>query len=299
MKLGLGAAGLLLVTLAGCVSQGKYDQAVADAQSVRTALDAEKKESAKQRAAVADLEARLADAEARAKERDEALTRSTAESGELKQRLDDTVAMNGQLRGELTRLGKDADKLLAEKGAMSQALAATKARLEELRRAQAAAEARAALFHQLASKLKRMVDAGDLSIVIRDGRMVLRLPNEVLFDTGKTDIKPAGKEALRSIADVMKTIPDREFQIAGHTDDVPIATARFPSNWELSTGRALAVVHLLIDAGVDPAKLSAAGYGEMDPVAANDTADGRQRNRRTEITLQTKVEELVAVPPNR
>jgi chemotaxis protein MotB len=77
---------------------------------------------------------------------------------------------------------------------------------------------------------------------------------------------------------------------------VPIETARFPSNWELSSARALAVVRLLIKHGMGPTELSAAGYGQFDPIASNETADGRSKNRRTEITLQPNIEELVALP---
>ena len=86
-----------------------------------------------------------------------------------------------------------------------------------------------------------MIDAGQLKVVIRDGRMLIALPNDVLFDSGKTDIKPDGQAALAKVAQVLATIADRNFLVAGHTDDVPIHTARFPSNWELSTARAVEV----------------------------------------------------------
>jgi chemotaxis protein MotB len=145
-------------------------------------------------------------------------------------------------------------------------------------------------------KLKRMVDDGQLSVVVRDGRMVLQLPNDVLFDTGRTEIKPKGQAALKAVADAIKTLRSRHFQVAGHTDTVPISTERFPSNWELSSGRALAVVHFLVAQGMPEPMLSAAGYGEVDPVASNDTAEGKQRNRRTEITLLPNIDELVVVP---
>jgi chemotaxis protein MotB len=95
---------------------------------------------------------------------------------------------------------------------------------------------------------------------------------------------------------VFKTLKGRTFQVAGDTDDVPIKTQRFPSNWELSTARAVEVVRFLIAQGVDPHALSAAGYGEFDPVASNDKADGRAKNRRIEIALQPNLDELVAAP---
>jgi len=141
-----------------------------------------------------------------------------------------------------------------------------------------------------------MIDAGELRVALRDGRMVLQLSNDVLFDTGRTEIKAPGQAALREVAAVLSGMPERHFQVAGHTDNVPINNMRFPSNWELSTGRALEVVHYLVAQGLVPTSLSAAGYGEFDPVASNGEAEGRARNRRTEITLQPEIEEFVAVP---
>ena len=94
-----------------------------------------------------------------------------------------------------------------------------------------------------------------------------------------------------------RTIGDRKFQVAGDTDNVPIHNERFASNWELSTARAVEVVRFLIAQGVRPELLSAAGYGEFDPVAPNEDAGGRAKNRRIEITLQPNIDELVYVPP--
>ncbi|MFO0667674.1 MAG: OmpA family protein [Polyangiaceae bacterium] len=257
---------LLLPLLAGCgVSSTKYDQAVKDASDLRAEL-----------------------ARTKSNEADKAK--------ELQRKLDDATAEDERLRAELARLGTNADTLLAEKGTLSSALRESKARLEELRRAQAAAELRAKLYRDLALRLKQMVDAGDLSIALRDGRMVLLLPNDVLFDTGQVEIKPRGKEALKQLAVVLKSIEGRHFQVAGHTDNVPIETARFPSNWELSAARGLVVVHFLLAQGIAPTMLSAAGYGEFDPVAPNDDAKNRARNRRIEITLQPNVNEIVTVP---
>jgi chemotaxis protein MotB len=140
-----------------------------------------------------------------------------------------------------------------------------------------------------------MIGAGEVSIGIRDGRMVVAMPNDVLFDSGRTEIKRAGQAVLKAVASVLKTVP-RRFQVAGHTDNVPIQTERFPSNWELASARALEVIRFMTVQGVAPATLSAAGYGEFDPVASNDSEDGRRRNRRIEITLQPNIDEIVAIP---
>jgi chemotaxis protein MotB len=172
----------------------------------------------------------------------------------------------------------------------------TKAELEELRKAKAAAEARAKLFDEFVAKLKKMIDTGKLEITIRRGQIVLALGTDILFDTGKTDIKPEGKQALGEVAEALRGVSNRRFQVAGHTDNVPIKRAEFPSNWELSTARGVAVVKLLMEKGVRAEVLSAAGYAEFDPVQPNATDKGKAKNRRIEIVLVPNVEELVKLP---
>ena len=256
----------------GCVSQGKYDASVQSANDARAQLQREHAE---------DATRRTADAKA---------------MRDLQAKLDDETAIHQKLASDLAKLGQNADALVAERGTLASALDQSRARLDELRRAQAAAEARARLFHDLAARLASMVDAGQLSIALRDGRMVLQLPNDVLFASGQTDIRAQGHAALKQVAVVLKAFPARHFQVAGHTDDVRIETDRFPSNWELSTARALEVVRFLRGQGVTPGELSAAGYAEYDPVAPNTDARNRARNRRIEITLVPNIDELVSVP---
>src|SRR5690606_26744059 len=115
-------------------------------------------------------------------------------------------------------------------------------------------------------------------------------------DSGQVTIKQTGKDALTEVAGILVTLDDRELQVAGHTDNVPISTQRFPSNWELSTARAVEVVRFLVAENVKPQLLSAAGYGEHDPVESNETPEGRAKNRRIEIVLQPNIGELVSVP---
>jgi len=157
-------------------------------------------------------------------------------------------------------------------------------------------EARTALFKQLLQKFKKMTDAGQLRIELRDGRMILQLPNDVLFDSGQAVVKPDGQRAIGQVAGVLKTLTGRKFQVAGHTDNVPIDRAKFASNWELSTARAVAVVHILVSQGVANEALSAAGYGEYAPLIANDTAEHKAKNRRIEISLVPAMDELVNLP---
>lgn len=168
--------------------------------------------------------------------------------------------------------------------------------LATLRRAEQAARQRAELYKGVSRDLHTLVDAGELHIVLRDGRMILQLPDDVLFDPGSTVLKPAGQDALKKIAGVMLTIRDRQYQIAGHTDDRPTHPSRFLTNWELSAERALAVLHFLVDQGVRHDSLSAAGFADVDPIASNATPEGRAQNRRVEITVQPNVGEFVPVP---
>ena len=95
---------------------------------------------------------------------------------------------------------------------------------------------------------------------------------------------------------MLATLEGRRFQIAGHTDDEPIRVSGFSSNWQLSAERALEVVGVLIECGMQPETLSAAGYGEFDPLSPNDTAENKAHNRRIEITLQPNIDEIVSVP---
>ncbi len=289
-----------LLALPACVPTGRYDAAINDAQAAHAEAARLAAEQTGLRAEVDRLNKALSAAETAASQRDKtlaaALSGAQGSAHDLQAKLDGAVAENDQLRKELARLGKNADALLAEKGMLASALAGARARLDELRKAQASADARAALFKQLALKFQKMIDAGELKVALRNGRMVIQMSNDVLFDSGQTDIKPAGKAALTQVGDVLRTIQNRSFQVAGDTDNVPIQTVTYPSNWELSTRRAVEVVRFLVSRGIRPEVLSAAGYGEFDPVAPNDSSQGRTRNRRIEIVLQPNIDELVAVP---
>ena len=274
------------ILVGGCVTTGTYNSKIAELEKLRagdnqTAAEREQKLKSQ----IEDLQAQLKDTSGR-------LDKMTAERDALRTKLDDTTALADAFKKRLEKLGQNIEKLTSEKGALAHTLDDAKARLEELRKQKAAAEARAQVFRNLINRLRSMIDSGQLKVVIRDGHMEIALPNDVLFDSGKTAIKPDGVAALTQVAQVLAGIPDRHFLVAGDTDDVPIHTSRFPSNWELSTARAVEVVKLLVDKGVKPEVLAAAGYGQFDPVAPNDSPDHRAQNRRIEIVLQPNLADL-------
>jgi chemotaxis protein MotB len=288
---------LAIFVLTACISRDEHDQLMAEAaHRMRMAQQAHQQQMGQAQTKIVSLEKELEKLKGEITARDKKIEEANRQIATMQAKLDDATALNQQLTGALEKAGKSVKSLVAEKGSLNAALNDTKARLEELRKAQAAANKRAELFKSLLLKFKKMIDAGDLKIVLRDGRMTLQLRNDVLFDSGKVSIKKSGKDALREVAGILVSFEDRKLQVAGHTDNVPISTAQFPSNWELSTARAIQVVKFLVNEGVKPELLSAAGYGEHDPVASNETKDGRAKNRRIEIVLQPNIAELVNVP---
>jgi len=122
--------------------------------------------------------------------------------------------------------------------------------------------------------------------------MVIEMSSNILFASGSADLSNEGEQTLSEVATVLRDIPNRDFQVAGHTDNVPIRRSRFRNNWELSSARALQVVEYLQEQGVDPRHLSAAGYSEFAAAESNDTEEGRTANRRIEIVLMPNLDEL-------
>ena len=286
---------LVLVCLfaSACVTTGTFDAKVAElAQHDRTTADREKAQKADAEAKLAALNAQLAGATRDLAAATAELGRGAIDRDALAKHLDEQMALVGELKKRLEKLGQNVDRLMSEKGQLNQSLEDSKARLEELRKQREAAESRLATFRKLVERFQSMIDAGQLKVIVRNGRMLISMPDNVLFDSGKTEIKSGGLTALGKVAEVLVTIPDRNFVVAGHTDDVPIHTPRFPSNWELSTARAVEVVNFLVAHGMKPQALAAAGYGEFDPAEANDSPDHRALNRRIEIVLQPNLAEL-------
>ncbi len=194
-------------------------------------------------------------------------------------------AENLAMKQRLTALGQNVESLESDK-------AAAEKRIAEMKKQQEAAEKRAQQFRDMVAKFKSMIDAGKLQVEIRNGLMLVKLPDNILFDPGKTDLKPQGKDAIAQVTQILSGIEGRKFQVTGHTDNIPIKSAKFKSNWELSTARAVEVTKLMIQDGMDAKRLSAAGYADELPVGDNATDDGRRANRRIEIVVQPNIEDL-------
>lgn len=141
----------------------------------------------------------------------------------------------------------------------------------------------------LQRQLKREIGDKQVKLEMAERGLVLTFVAEVLFDSGKAEVKPKARETLGKVASVIsQKVPDRDIGVDGHTDNDPIKHSGWKSNWELSTGRATSVLHVLEEEGVDPRRLVASGYGEYRPVGSNDSSEGRQQNRRVEIVIIPK-----------
>lgn len=214
------------------------------------------------------------------------------------------------LSDQLRKMGVDLDELnkqLQQEGTEKQQLVASleqlKQALEEYKQRAAQLERIKSRFELLRDKLKKLVTLG-LKVEIRRNRMVIRLPGDVLFASGSDKLRDEGLKVLDAVADVIrndKQLAARYFQVAGHTDNKPLAGGRFLDNWGLSAMRARQVLVYLVSpldtkgggGGLDGNRLHAAGYGDTDPVATNETDEGRQQNRRVEMVLMPDVEEML------
>ncbi len=142
------------------------------------------------------------------------------------------------------------------------------------------------IYSEMNTVLQRGNLDSKLSVSTDKSRIVLRLPGQTLFKPGESDLQMKARAVLDEIVAVSKKFPEYQVNIQGHTDDVPIESPRFPTNWELSASRATAVLRYFLDKGIDATRLTATGFADIFPIAPNDTVWGRAKNRRVEIVLE-------------
>jgi len=136
-------------------------------------------------------------------------------------------------------------------------------------------------------------ESDELSIYLKDGNVYVSLQDKLLFKSGSVVVDPKGKEALKTLAEILISTVDINVIIEGHTDNVSIKTEQFKDNWDLSTARATTIVRLLTDDyGFDPNRITSSGKGQFHPIQPNETDEGRAANRRTEVILSPDLNEL-------
>jgi chemotaxis protein MotB len=282
------AAILLLNT--GCVTKQTHEAALQELDDTRSALSAARKTIEEQRREIAENKAEIARNEAEIERNRREIERGKAQ---IERNNDELAALDLKKATLQQELEKAQKRLEASQARLN----ATEAQLETMRQIEAETKKRNEIYARFVKELQKMIDGGQLTVSIEQGRIVINLPDNVLFASGSATVNSEGRTALGQIAEVIKSFSDRRFQVEGHTDNVPIKSARFPSNWELSTARALSVVHLMVEKGVVPGNVSAAGFGEFHPRADNDSKEGRALNRRIEIIMLPNLEILSSELP--
>jgi chemotaxis protein MotB len=189
------------------------------------------------------------------------------------------TAAQKELSDKVEKLEGEKTELATAKEELSKEVAAKSGELAELK----------GTYDKLEDKMKDEIAKGDISLSQDGGRLRVGLVDKILFDSGEAAISKRGEEVLARVGAVLAAIDDKQIQVSGHTDRTPISeklAPQFPSNWELSTARAINVVRFLSEkASVPPQRLVASGYGEYHPIANNKTSAGRAKNRRIEILL--------------
>ncbi len=255
----------------GCVSAGDFEALQKDYNTTKSSLQAETQKRGQ-------LEEELAAEQKRSKELNSRIALLEGELSTMTKERDTVAGEADGLRSELANVVKDKSRLKSS-------VAEMKVALEELKQRKAAADQRIAEFKSLLERFKSLIDAGKLRVKIVDGRMVVALATDVLFGSGSAKLSKEGAAAIQEVATVLKEIEGRSFQVEGHTDNVPIKTAQYPSNWELAAARSVTVVKTMIEAGMPAERVSAASFGENKPAAANDSKEGKASNRRIEIVV--------------
>jgi chemotaxis protein MotB len=205
---------------------------------------------------------------------------------------DTLVALSDNLQGQVKNLTAEVDALKKQQDALQTEKAAVEKERDLLSQKAAKAEQleRATQTYQdLQKKLEKEIQEGKVQLTEMKNRLTMTMVDKIIFPSGSTEISKEGKLVLDKVVSILKDIKDKRIQVEGHTDNVPIVSGlkkRYPTNWELSTARATEVVRYLQEqGGLDPKQLSATGYSEYQPVAPNDTDDGKHKNRRIEIVL--------------
>lgn len=257
---------MILVTTSGCVSKTLHEEVLGNLKVANVELNNVRNA----------LKECIRTTEELKKDRDLLTQAMTGEVSNLKDRLDELKGERNDLRGKNDFLERENNRLMQKTGELS---AQKEKELAEMRHT----------YENLVGEMESEIESGQIKITQAMDKLSVNFVEKILFDSGKSKIKPAGMAVLKRVGDILKKVTDKQIRVEGHTDNVPIGVAlqkKFATNWELSAVRATTVVRFLdSEVGLAPAHMSAAGYSHYKSVATNDTKDGRAENRRIEIVL--------------
>ena len=308
---GLSLGLLLLIVGTSCVSQKKYDQLLAD----KVRLEAQKYECDEAleiaQNAIERINSDLEKVRNQAEGLQQELTASTsnlqaktAAYKELEEYYNSLVNSSGKLNQDLAEQQK---RLLAAREELELARQKNQElnlnlqeREKRVRELEQVLEEKDRAVNQLKQKVSDALlnfKENDLTIQVKNGKVYVSLAEQLLFKSGSITVDPKGVNALKQLAGVLKDNKDIQILVEGHTDNVPLGRTSpyMKNNWDLSVMRATSIVDILTNAGVSQERITAAGKGEYAPLTSNDTAEGRAKNRRTEIILTPKLDELFKI----
>ncbi|NJM93422.1 MAG: OmpA family protein [Cytophagales bacterium] len=297
-----------LILGSACVTQKKYDELLTE----KVRLEAEKADcdeelhivTTKLTKALGELDKMKTDTVKLGKE----LEASAHRFEELKQDYDELDKYYNNLLQNSGRLNRELAQKAQELLALEESLEQEKTRSDNLSRSlQERSRRITELEDVLAQKeaavksLKTKVtnallnfEENDLKVEVRNGKVYVSLAEQLLFGSGSIEVDRKGENALKQLAQVLKENPDIQIMVEGHTDNVPVSkiSKYMQDNWDLSVMRATAITRILTSSGVAPGRISTSGRGEHSPITSNKTNEGRSANRRTEIILTPKLDEL-------
>lgn len=288
----LPSAAALLALSTGCVSRTKYD-------ALEARLKTTEEDLAKRNKTIDELSVSLKSESAKSTDLNKKATALEAKAGTLEQKASSLEQKASSLEQKASTLEKTVTAVSKDKSILEGSLTQVQSdndklriALAEMEKNKAETERRVAEYQDLLIKFKTLIDAGKLNVRMVDGRMVVALNSDLLFRSGSSALTTDGQKAVQEVAALLQAIPDKKFQIEGHTDNVAISGGKFASNWELAAARAISVLKKMVEAGMPDTRISAASYGEAKPARPNDTKEGRAANRRVEIVVVPDLSKL-------
>ena len=262
----------------GCVSSGRYE-------GLNRKYDDARAQLADRHAKIRTLEQEIAEQKRRAQALEAEIETGRDDVAKLEVQLEENGKLIAAQKDESRRVMEELTELVTDRVQLKESSEKLKQALGALALRKLEAERRVAEYRSMLVRFKNLIDAGTLSVRVVDGRMVLALPSDVLFDSGSARLSKTGKDAVQQVGGVLSAMGRRRVQVEGHTDNVPIHNEQFASNWELASARALVVVRAMMQSGMPSDAISAASYGEFHPAVSNDAPESRAVNRRIEIVL--------------
>lgn len=273
-KISIGA----LVLLSSCVPTKKF-------KASQSALQSARNDSATLARNVSDLKANIEKLQNTIDSKSKTISDQEQQIDKLSKDISDL----NQERVKLINEASSKQSLLNKNG---QELVSQKKKLEQL---QALMDQQKMAIEEIRKKMADALNgfkSSELTVATKNGKVYVSLQENLLFPSGSAVVNPKGKEALSKLADVLNVNPDITVDIEGHTDSIPIR-GKYQDNWDLSLARAASIVRILtIDYKVSPERVIASGHSQFEPVQSNSSAEGRAQNRRTDIILSPKLDEL-------